>query len=115
MMLVFFVFTHYHPQWFLWIMPFFVIDLVNSNFKNWLPFKISLISFFVLITFFDPGLTVWLFAPVSSKLYGLPGIWQLIGLNPDINILRSVFQTIFVGAAMYYLYLHFPRENEDAS
>lgn len=115
MMLIFFVFTHYHPQWFLWIMPFFVIDLVKSDFKNWLPFKISLISFFVLITFFDPGLTVWLFSPLNPKLYGLPGIWQLIGLNPDINILRSIFQTIFVGAAMYYVYLHFPRENENAS
>lgn len=115
MMLIFFVFTHYHPQWFLWIMPFFVIDLVNSNFKNWLPYKISLISFFVLITFFDPGLTVWLFSPLNPKLYGLPGIWQIVGLNPDINILRSIFQTIFVGAALYYIYLHFPRENENAS
>lgn len=115
MLLIFFVFTHYHPQWFLWIMPFFVIDLVKSDFKNWLPYKISLISFFVLITFFDPGLTVWLFSPLSPKLYGLPGIWQLIGLSPNINVLRSIFQTTFVGAAMYYIYLHFPREGEKVS
>ncbi|MDP3994465.1 MAG: glycosyltransferase family 87 protein [bacterium] len=115
MLLVFFVFTHYHPQWFLWIMPFFVIDLVKSNFKNWLPFKLSLISFFVLTTFFDPGLTVWLFSPINPGLYGLPGIWQLMGFSPNINILRSIFHTVFVGAAMYYIYIHFPREGEKVS
>jgi len=113
MLLTFFIFTHYHPQWFLWITPFLVIDLVISNFKNWLACAVSLISYFVLITFFDPGLTVWLFSPVIPKLYGIPGIWQLMGLNPDINILRSVFQTVFVGAALFYIYVHFPREEKN--
>ncbi len=114
MLLAFFIFTHYHPQWFLWLMPFLIIDLVISNFKNWLACATSLISYFVLITFFDPGLSVWLFSPVNPALYGLPGIWQLMGVSPDINILRSVFQTVFVGAALFYIYLHFPREEKNA-
>jgi len=113
MMLTFFVFTHYHPQWFLWITPFLVIDLVYSNFKNWVVLAITLVSYFALITFFDPGLTVWLFAPLNPNLWGLPGPWQLMGLNPDINIFRSIFQTLFVGAAMYYSYIHFPKEREN--
>lgn len=112
MMLIFFTLTHYHPQWFLWIMPFFVIDLVKSNFKNWPAFAISLVSFTALLTFFDPGMTVWLFSPINPGLYGLPGIWQQMGLNPDINLWRSIFQSVFVGVAMYYIYLYFPRERD---
>ncbi|MEK7061171.1 MAG: glycosyltransferase 87 family protein [Patescibacteria group bacterium] len=112
MMLTFFVFTHYHPQWFVWITPFLVIDLVNSNFKNWVVLTLALLSYFVLITFFDPGLTVWLFAPINPQLWGIPGIWQLIGFNPDINVFRSIFQTLFVGAAIFYFYLYFPKERK---
>jgi hypothetical protein len=112
MMLTFFVFTHYHPQWFLWITPFLIIDLVYSDFKNWVALTISLVSFFALLTFFDPGLTVWLFAPLFPKLWGLPGFWQIFGLTPDINVFRSIFQTLFVGAALYYYYIHFPKEGE---
>lgn len=112
MLLVFFTFTHYHPQWFLWIMPFYVIDLVRSNFKHWPLLALTLLSFLVLITFFDPGLTVWLFAPINPSLYGLPSIWQLVGLSPDINVLRSVFQSIFVGVSVYYIYYYFPKNHE---
>ena len=112
MLLLFFIFTHYHPQWFLWLTPFLIIDLLISNFKNWLPLAISLVSYFALITFFDPGLSVWLFAPIFPHLYGLPGIWQLVGINPDINSLRSIFQTLFVGAALFYIYIYFPKREK---
>jgi len=113
MILTFFVFTHYHPQWFVWITPFLVIDLVNSNFKNWVVLALTIVSYIALLTFFDPGLTVWLFAPINPQLWGLPELWQLIGLNPDINVFRSIFQTLFVGAALYYVYIHFPKEREN--
>lgn len=112
MMLTFFVFTHYHLQWFVWITPFLIIDLINSNFKNWVALLLIFISFLGLMTFFDPGMTVWLFSPVNSNLWGLPGIWQLIGLNPDINVFRSIFQTLFVGAAFFYFYIHFSMEEK---
>lgn len=112
MMLVFFTFTHYHPQWFLWITPFFIIDLVITDFKHLLPLIICFVSFVILTTFFDPGLTVWLFAPVNPALWGLPGIWQQLGMNLDVNFLRSLFQTVFVGSALYYLYANFPKEQQ---
>lgn len=112
MMLSFFVFTHYHLQWFVWITPFLIIDLINLNFKNWVALLLIFISFLGLMTFFDPGMTVWLFAPVNPNLWGLPGIWQLIGLNPDINVFRSIFQTLFVGAAFFYFYIHFSMEEK---
>jgi len=112
LLLLFFVFTHYHPQWFVWITPFLIIDLVKSNLKHWVLVVITLFSYFGLITFFDPGLSVWLFAPVFPHLWGLLGIWQLIGVNPDINIARSILQTIFVGAAIYYICYNLPKNEE---
>lgn len=111
MLLTFFIFTHYHPQWFLWIMPFFVIDLVKSKFRHWPLMITTLFSYIALVTFFDPGLTIGLFSPVNPALYNSPGIWQLIGINFDINIMRSIFQTIFVGIAIYFIYHHFPKNN----
>jgi len=112
MLLVFFVFTHFHPQWLLWMMPFYMIDLVVSKFKHWPLFLVVMFSFVALVTFFDPGLTVWLFAPINPGLYGQVGIWQQLGLNIDINQARSVFHTIFVGTSLYYIYHYFPKKND---
>jgi len=113
MLLTFFIFTHYHPQWFLWIMPFFVIDLVISKFKHWPLMVTTMISYIFLVTFFDPGLTIGLFSPVNPALYNSLGIWQQIGINFDINLMRSIFQTFFVGVAIYYIYYYFPKDNHE--
>lgn len=102
--LLFFVFTHYHPQWFVWLTPFLIIDLVKSKFSHW-PLAILLLAAWLgQITFFDPGLSVWLFAPIAPALYGLPGIWESMGVALDINFARSLLQTIFAGTSAYYIY-----------
>lgn len=112
LLLLFFVFTHSHPQWFVWITPFLIIDLVKSKLKHWPLVLISVVCWLGQITFFDPGLSVWLFAPVFPSLWGLPGIWQLIGVGPDINVARSILQSVFVGAAAYYVYVSLPKSEE---
>lgn len=109
-LLVFFIFTHYHPQWFVWLSPFLVLDLIKSNFKNILAVFLSLFSFVSLLFFFDPSLTLGLFAPVSPGLHTVPTLWSLLHLNLDQNFSRSVLQTIFVGSAVYFLYLYFPKK-----
>lgn len=106
LLLLFFVFTHFHPQWFLWVTPFLILDLVRSQFKHWPLTVLSLVSWLGLVTFFDPGLSVWLFSPLFPGLYNLPGIWQLLKINVDINMGRSLLQTIFVGVAFYYVYYY---------
>lgn len=105
-LLLFFAFTHYHPQWFLWLTPFLIIDLVKSKLSHWPLVALSSISFLGLLTFFDPGLTVWLFAPLFPQLYGMAGIWELLGVNVDINFARSLLQTLFVSVALYYVYYY---------
>ena len=111
MLLIFFVFTHYHPQWFLWITPFLIIDLVKNP-KHWLLVGLSLLSFIGLVSFFDPGLSVWLFSPIWPSLYGLGGVWEMSRLSPALAQTRSILQTLFVGVAAYYVYICFPKESE---
>jgi hypothetical protein len=110
LLLVFFIFTHTHPQWFLWLTPLIILDLLNTNLRTWPLASVSLISFIFLVTFFDPGLSTWLFAPLFPSLYGVPGIWELVGINIDINFARSIFHSLFVGAALFYMYSYFPRQ-----
>lgn len=110
MILIFFIFTHFHPQWFLWTMPFFVIDLVKNGLKHWLPFGFLIAVFIGMISFFDSGLSVGLFAPINSALYNLPDLWKLSGLNVDVNVARSILHTTFVGISMYYIYYYFPKD-----
>jgi len=111
--LTFFIFTHYHPQWLTWLTPFLVIDMIESKLKHWMPIILIFLSWIGLVTFFDPGLSVWLFSPILPSLYGAPGIWQNLGINLDINFARSVLQTIFVSVAAYYIYFYFPKNSKE--
>lgn len=112
--LLFFIFTHTHPQWFLWLTPFLIIDLVKSKFSHWPSAVLFFISWLGQVSFFDPGLSVWLFSPIWPILYGAPGIWKSLGIRVDLNMARSFLQTIFVSVATYYIYYYFPRENKQS-
>lgn len=110
-LLLFFIFTHYHPQWFLWITPFLIIVLVRDYLKVALPVTIMFISYVGLLFFFEPSLTMEMFAPLFPTLKGLPPVWTLLNINVDYNLSRSLLQTIFAAASFYLIYLYFPKNN----
>lgn len=110
-LLLFLTFTHYHPQWFLWLTPFLIIDLIKSEFKHIVLTLLSLISFAGLLFFFEPSLTVGLFSPIWPNLYLSESIWQQLGIGIDITLFRSIFQTIFAASAIYFIYHYFPKKN----
>lgn len=110
--LLFFVFTHTHPQWFLWLTPFLVIDLIKSRLSHWPLTVIMFVVWLGQITFFDPGLSVWLFSPIAPTLYGQPDIWTSLGIKVDINFARSILQTIFASVAMYYIYYYLHKRTD---
>ncbi len=112
-LLIFFVFTHYHPQWFVWLTPFLIIDVVQSRFKHLFLTVTALGSFIGLLFFFDPSLTVWIFAPIWPGLYNLPSVFELMNRRVDDILLRSVLQTVFVAAAFVWMYIYFPRNHEE--
>lgn len=107
--LLFLMLTHYHPQWFLWVTPFLIIDLVKYRFKHLLPVLLSFGSFFGLLFFFEPSLTLGLFSPIWHNLYNGQSIFEMLKLHPDYNFSRSILQTIFVGSGIYFIYHYFPK------
>lgn len=107
-LMLFFVFTHYHPQWLIWITPLIIIDFVVSGWKNYIPNFLIILSWFASLFFFDPSLTVGMFAPIAPILRNLPSIWTILNINMDYNLSRSIIQTIFASASMYLIYQYFP-------
>lgn len=110
-LLLFFLFTHYHPQWLIWITPFLIIDLVSDRLKNILPIFLIFGSWFGSLFFFDPSLTSGIFAPIWPDLQNAPSLWNLLNLNVDYNFSRSILQTISAGSFLYLIYQHLLKKN----
>lgn len=102
---LFFILTHTHPQWLVWLTPFLILDLVSSNFKNLgLTFGI-VISWTLLLFFFDPSLSLGLFVPGSVSL------WEQLGVAPDYTFWRSMLHSLFAGLMAYLIFLQLKSEN----
>lgn len=106
-LLLFFIFTHYHPQWLIWVTPFLVLDLINEKFKNLVPIIIVFVSWYLSLFTFDPSLTVGLFAPLFPALANAQSLWTILNLNLDYNFTRSVIQTIFAASAAFIIFRNF--------
>lgn len=111
-LLLFFIFTHYHPQWLIWITPLLIFDLVKNQFKNLFPILLIFFSWLGSLFFFDLSLTLGLFSPLWPALLEIDNIWQILNLNPDVNLYRSILQTVFASASLYLIYKNFPRDYE---
>lgn len=91
--------THYHPQWFLWLTPFLVIDwLRNSGHRLAI---ILLFTCFAGITMlFDASLSTQLLAPVFPRLAEAPSFTQAIEpiISPELvkSLLRSAFAAVAI-------------------
>lgn len=112
-LLVFFVFTHHHPQWILWLSPFLIIDLIKTQFKNLVLVMLVIMSFVGSLFFFDPSLTVNIFSPLIPSLYNLPSVWEIYKIQMDPHLGRSLMQSILTTSALYYFYLYFPRKTDE--
>lgn len=110
-LLLFFIFTHYHPQWLIWITPFLILGLVFERFKNLLPILLIFGSWIGALLFFDSSLTVGIFAPLFPILKNTPDIWTLLNLKIDYNFSRSILQTVFASSAAYLIYQYFPKKD----
>lgn len=109
-LLLFFIFTHYHPQWLIWLTPFVIFDLCLNRFQNILPVCLILLSWFLALFFFDPSLTIGLFSPIIPDLKNAADIWTIFNIKADINYARSILQTVLVASAFYLIYCHLPKK-----
>lgn len=102
--LILFSVTHYHPQWFLWVTPFLVIELVVNNWRNlWLIVTLVCCYIFIVLTF-DYSLSVGLFAVANQNLNNFPGFDRLLAAKTDLNFLKSSVRSLFAGVSLYLIW-----------
>ncbi|MCX6727060.1 MAG: hypothetical protein NTY75_04650 [Candidatus Shapirobacteria bacterium] len=104
--LLLFSVTHFHPQWFIWITPFLIIELLNYHFKEaWLYLGLVFIYIFIVFTF-ENSLSVGLFAPLNPSLASFVGTQSILTKAVDINQLKSYFRSVFAGISIYLAFTH---------
>lgn len=105
--LVLFSVTHYHPQWFLWVSPFIVIELVSNSWRNlWQNLTLLGCYTFIVLTF-DNSLSVGLFAVINQNLNQFQGIDKLISAKFDLFFLKSVVRTLFAATSIALAFDYF--------
>ena len=106
-MLLFFSITHYHPQWFLWITPFLLIELIKNNFKHlWL--QLGLLGSWLLITLlFEPSLNIGLFSPVFPSLQEVVPFSEVINKFYNPFQIKTFIRSAFAGISLGMTWLNF--------
>lgn len=102
--LVLFSVTHYHPQWFLWISPFIVLELVANKWRNlWQNLALLGCYLFIVLTF-DNSLSVGLYAVINQNLNHFQGFDKLIASKMDLFFLKSVVRSLFAATSMVLIF-----------
>lgn len=108
-LILFFIFTHFHPQWFLWLSPFLIIDLVKNRFFNILALYLALVTYMVSIFLFDSSLTTRIFSPLFPNLYYAPTVWQILNISINDYFVKSLMHSIFTAVLVYYIYYYWEK------
>jgi len=102
-LLLFFSVTHYHPQWFLWLTPFLIWSIVANNFTRLWPGFVLVSCWLIITLFFEPSLSMGLFAPIWPHLTGasLGNLESLGGLG--VSEIKSIVRSIFAATSFWLL------------
>ncbi|OGG10089.1 hypothetical protein A2154_02095 [Candidatus Gottesmanbacteria bacterium RBG_16_43_7] len=101
---IFYITSAYTPQWFLWILPYLIIQTVYypQLFKS---FVYICISYLLVILTYDAPLSIGLFAPFDPSLLNTPILKELFERTVvDPNKIWSVFRTINAATIIWFIY-----------
>jgi len=112
-MLLFFGVTHYHPQWFLWLSPFLLIYLVTYPRFRFFP-VILFFCWFLIMIFFEPSLSVSLFAPICHSLNKVKPLSDFLSKYYDVFQFKSMVRSIFAGTSSFLIFRLFTQKNNEA-
>lgn len=99
--LLFFSVTHYHPQWFLWITPFLILELVYTNFKHLFLVFILFVCWLGLTLFFEPSLSYGAFSPIWPQLANSQGFSEIFSRYIDVFMVKSLIRSVFAAASVF--------------
>jgi len=93
--------THYHPQWFLWLAPFMVIELVDNNLKNVFLDLVIFAGWLSITLLFEPSLSFGLFNPIWPQLEKAVGLSEVINRYTNVFQLKSLIRSVFAAASVF--------------
>ena len=105
--------THYHPQWFLWVTPFLILDWVSNEGRNKLLIFILFFCWLMITFLFEPSLSVGLFNPVWPQLDKARGLAEILGKYTDVFQFKSIIRSIFAGTSVFFLSKLFLDKKQD--
>lgn len=95
-------FTHFHMQWFLWIIPLLIIwwekNYHNNSFK--LPILGLFVSFLIMLFSFESSLQVQLFSPLFPDLMYAKGLTETLS-GSTMFFIRSLGATLFASSVAF--------------
>lgn len=100
LMLLFFSVTHYHPQWFLWVVPFLVWLIAEKGKKYINYIAILLFCYIAILFFFEPSLHLGLFAPIVPSLTKAGSLTSLLSGLTNIFTLKSLLRSLFAATTI---------------
>lgn len=102
--------THYHPQWFIWVIPFLIYKIVAQ--KDKILFVLILFSCWLIITLlFEPSLSVGLFGPIIPAAREFGGFTDLLAKFTDVNRFKSMIRSVFAGVSLFWIIQMFWQKN----
>jgi hypothetical protein len=110
LLLFFFATSFFHPQYFMWLMPFLVLDLAKD--KRFLNFYIIVVVCFgVYILQWGKFLTQYIFAPIAPRvfLYGFSDPREVISKVYPCENLIGIARSIFSGILLWMMWLIFKK------
>jgi Gpi18-like mannosyltransferase len=111
-MLIFFSLTHYHPQWFVWLTPLLVIQLVKTKFKLSFLTVFMFFSWLVITLCFESSLNYGLFVPLNPTLWEAPSLSLTINRFYDVFQLKSIIRSLFAAAGAAMIFYSWRASNE---
>jgi len=94
--------THYHPQWFLWITPLLIWELVENNFKHLLLVVSLSVCWLAITLLFEPSLSYGLFNPLWPQLDNAPALATTLGKYTDVFQAKSIIRSVFAASALFF-------------
>lgn len=98
-LLLFYSVTHFHPQWFIWIMPILVLAVASSA-RLVFPYVALLLCYFTIVLFFEPSLNFGLFGinfSLANYVNAFYSSDQLVSLIRGIFLATSAYLIIHPG------------------
>lgn len=114
-LMIFFVTSAFTPQWFMWVLPFLILQLAKYK-KLFGPFLLIMAGYVLVILSFDIALSFGLFAPIEPTLWQTPFVKEYVEMFfKDANKIWSIFRTINSAFLIWFIfewYLIKRKENE---